>query len=139
MSKAELENQIRDGILTKIADFLQKEYDTDVKPVSTSELMMPVLDAEGNEKFAVIRVMIPRGTRSNGTYIPYDGYVAAEEYEATIAQKESEKLAQENARKAKEEEKERKMAERRTATKNKLALLEMRKARLEELKKAEGM
>ena len=42
--------------------------------------MMPVLDADGNEKFALIKISIPRGSRSDGTFIPYDGYAAADAY-----------------------------------------------------------
>lgn len=84
MSKASLETEIRNRILGDIINNLTELYDTDILPVSASELAIPVLDSEGNEKFAVIKVSIPRGTRSNGTYEPYDGYTAAEEWKLTL-------------------------------------------------------
>lgn len=92
-NKAELENAIRNDILSAIATLLTEKYDTDVMPVSASELTIPVLDAEGNEKFALIKVSIPRGTRSGNGYIPYDGYAAAEDYRLDLEEKEAKRRA----------------------------------------------
>lgn len=92
-NKAELENAIRNDILSAITTLLTEKYDTDVMPVSASELTIPVLDAEGNEKFALIKVSIPRGTRSGNGYIPYDGYTAAEDYRLDLEEKAAKKQA----------------------------------------------
>lgn len=110
MSKAALENAIRNDILAFITEQLSSHYDTDVLDVSASELTMPVVDAEGNEKFALIKVSIPRGTRVDGGYEPYDGYQAHEDWELDKADK-ADKVAKrkEKADRA-EKEKERKRA-----------------------------
>ncbi len=80
MTKAMLENGVRDEVLTAIAKFLEQTFDTDVLRTGSGELAIPRVDAEGNEKFALIKVSIPRGTRVDGTYKDYDGYAAAEDY-----------------------------------------------------------
>lgn len=110
MSKAALETAIRNDILTAMTAFLSEHYDTDVLDVSASELTMPVVDAEGNEKFALIKVSIPRGSRNGeGGYDPYDGYAAHEEWELDKADKadkaakrkeKAERIEKERARKA---------------------------------------
>lgn len=108
MSKASLETEIRNNILNAITEMLTAMYDTDVMPVSASELTIPVLDSEGNEKFALVKVSIPRGTRVNGGYEPYDGYAAAEDWKLVLADKaDKAKARQEKAERA-EKEKERK-------------------------------
>ena len=109
MSKASLETEIRNDILTAMTAFLSYHYDTDVLDVSASELVMPVVDAEGNEKFALIKVSIPRGSRNGeGGYEPYDGYAAHEDWELVKADKaDKAKARQEKAERA-EKEKERK-------------------------------
>lgn len=89
-SKAALETLIRNDVLASISDMLQKKFDTDILVVSASELAVPVLDAEGNEKFAVVKVSIPRGTRNGeGGYTEYDGYAAAEMYQEDLAGREA--------------------------------------------------
>lgn len=109
MSKAALETAIRNDILQAIAELLQEKYETDVMPVSASELTIPVVDAEGNEKFALIKVSIPRGTRNGeGGYDAYDGYAAAEDYRLEMEDKAAKKAASAAKKAAAEKEKERK-------------------------------
>ena len=109
MSKAELETAIRNDILNAITEMLSKKLDTDVMPVSASELAIPVLDAEGNEKFALVKVSIPRGTRNgNGGYDAYDGYTVAEDYKAEQEEKKAKKIASEQRKADKEAERVRK-------------------------------
>lgn len=98
---------VRDSILNRIVTMLTNDGD-DPHPIKSGEIMMPVVDDEGNEFFAVIKVTIPRGKRENGTYKPYDGYAAAQEYEATLAAKALEKSIKEENKRRKEEEKKRK-------------------------------
>lgn len=94
MSKAALETAIRNDILQAITELLQAKYETDVMPVSASELTIPVVDAEGNEKFALIKVSIPRGTRNGtGGYSAYDGYAEAEAYRLEAEEKAAKKAA----------------------------------------------
>lgn len=108
MSKASLETEIRNRILTAITDTLSELYDTDVMPVSASELTIPVVDSEGNEKFALIKVSIPRGSRIDGGYEPYDGYAAAEDWKLVLADKADKAAARKEKAERAEKEKERK-------------------------------
>ena len=108
MSKASLETEIRNQVLQTIIDAVNPI--SDVLPISASELALPVVDSEGNEKFAVIKVSIPRGERNGeGGYIPFDGYAAAEDWKLVLADRadkaakrkeKAERVEKERARKA---------------------------------------
>lgn len=96
-SKASLENALRTEIIGVIVNALSDHFDLDpttqIEMVSSGELTLPVVDAEGNEKYPKIKVSIPRGTRNGeGGYIPYDGHDAAVAY-----REEQESKAQERA------------------------------------------
>lgn len=105
-SKASLENALRSEVMQIIIDALEAHYDVNAIVVGSGEIALPIVDAEGNEKYPKIKVSIPRGTRNGeGGYIPYDGYEVAEEFKA---EKES-KVQERAVRKAmKEAEKKRK-------------------------------
>lgn len=112
-NKATLENELRTAFLEKVKEMVEKEYETDTLPVSASEITLPVVDSEGNEKFILVKVSIPRGTRNgNGGYIPYDGYAASEAYLDEVASKAQEKAVKkamkdaEKGKKKKEEKEE---------------------------------
>ena len=91
-SKASLDNELRKSILDTIAEALGEAFDTEVLVTGTGELVIPVVDAEGNEKYGKIKVSIPRGTRDgDGGYIPYNGYDAATDYADEKASKEQER------------------------------------------------
>lgn len=107
-SKAALETAIRNQILDFLVDNLSAHFDADVLDVSASELAMPVVDAEGNEKFALIKVSIPRGSRVDGSYEPYDGYAAHEEWELVKADKADKAAKRKEKADRAEKEKERK-------------------------------
>ena len=64
MNKATLESAIRNDILAIVRKAIETELNTDALTVSASEIALPVVDAEGNEKFAIVKVSIPRGTRN---------------------------------------------------------------------------
>lgn len=118
MSKAALETAIRNDILTAMTAFLSEHYEADVMDVSASELVMPVVDAEGNEKFALIKVSIPRGTRNgDGGYDAYDGYAAHEEWELDKADKADKAAKRKEKAERAEKEKERKRAAKQTIKK----------------------
>ena len=96
-SKATLENQLRNEILEVItaalADHFDLDPETQIEIVGSGELTIPVVDAEGNDKYPKIKVSIARGTRNGeGGYIPYDGHEAAVAY-----REEKESKAQERA------------------------------------------
>lgn len=96
MNKTQLESLLRSDYLNSIQELLSQRYETDVLPVSANELAIPCVDAEGNERWIVIKVSTPRGTRNGeGGYIPYDGYANAElykeEFEEKMAKKKKEK------------------------------------------------
>ena len=88
MTKAQLETKLRNTYLALISEMITNQVETDALRVSASELAIPCLDEEGNEKFVLIKVSIPRGTRNGeGGYDPYDGYAAAEDYTCGIVTK----------------------------------------------------
>lgn len=109
MSKASMETAIRNTMLENIMKMIDSEYATDALPVSASEIAVPVVDEEGNEKFALIKVSIPRGTRNgDGGYTPYDGYAAAEDYKLDLADKADKARAREEKKERAAKKKERK-------------------------------
>ena len=69
----------------------------EVLVVGANELAVPVVDADGNEKWIVLTVKVPTGSRDGDAY---DGYAMAEDYRMRQAAK-SEKAA-ERARKTAE-------------------------------------
>lgn len=75
-------NEIKENILNMIAEQMQKEeyLFTDALRVGPGSYAFPILDQDRNEIFALVEVSIPKGTRKNGTFIPYDGYQAAADY-----------------------------------------------------------
>ena len=95
MNKATLESAIRNDILAIVRKAIETELNTDALTVSASEIALPVVDAEGNETFAIVKVSIPRGTRNGNGYDAYDGYAAAEDYKAEQEEKAAKKAASE--------------------------------------------
>ena len=113
MSKASLENEIRSRLFDAILPIL-REMGEEPLAVSSSEYSFPVVDSEGNETFANLKITIPRGTRSDEGYIPYDGYAAAKVYAEELENKRMISAAKEEKKRKAEEEKERKRAARKT-------------------------
>lgn len=128
MTKAQLETAIRNMFLDFIREMVTEKLDTDALDVSASELAIPCLDKEGNEKWALIKVSIPRGTRNGaGGYDPYDGYAVAEDYQIEQNEKAEKKAAAEAKKQAK-------IAKDQKAREEKKALAEANKG-LKELRK----
>ena len=128
MTKAQLETAIRNDFLNAISTFLSEDRETDVLPVSASELAIPCLDAEGNEKWVLVKVSIPRGTRNGeGGYEPYDGYTAAEDYQIEQADKAEKKAKAEEKKQAKIAADEKKRAEKKALAEANKGLKELRK------------
>lgn len=108
-SKTSLSKAARLEVLQCLAEALEAHYETDALTVPSNEtgdsydLAIPMTDAENNDIWALVKVSIPRGTRDNGSYLPYDGYSLHEEYVERMERKTAEKEA-----KAKEKEKKKK-------------------------------
>jgi len=133
MTKAQLETKLRNTFLNFVTEQVQVAFDTDVLPVSASELAIPVLDEEGNEKFVLIKVSIPRGTRNGqGGYDPYDGYAIAEDYAQDCVEKAQKKADVEAKKQAKIAKDEQKRAEKKALAEANKNLKELRKIKLEE-------
>jgi len=104
-----METKLRNEILENIINMIEDVRGADALPVSASEIAVPVVDDEGNEKFALIKVSIPRGTRNgDGGYTPYDGYAAAEDYKLDLEDKADKARAREEKKERAAKEKERK-------------------------------
>lgn len=116
MSKASLETEVRNQVLQTIIEAVNPI--SDILPISASELALPIVDSEGNEKFAVIKVSIPRGERDgNGGYIPFDGYAAAEDWKLVLADRADKAAKRKEKAERAEKEKERKRAAKATIRK----------------------
>ena len=73
--------------------FVENSYDTDVCQTAAGTFMFPTVDANGEDRWVKISVIIPKdASEENGT----DGYSLAKEYDLKVA------AAEERARKAKE-------------------------------------
>lgn len=131
MNKAQIETLLRNDFLSSISTFISESRETDVLPISASEIVVPCLDAEGNETWVRIKVSIPRGTRNGeGGYNPYDGYAAAEDYKFDLAEDaEKKRLADEKkAKKIAADEKKR--AEKKALAEANKGLKELRKIKV---------
>ena len=131
MTKAQLETALRNECLKLLHETLDNKYGCDVLPVSASEIALPVTDAEGNEKWILIKVSIPRGTRNGaGGYDPYDGYAAAEDYALDLEEKKVKKEASEAKKQAKIAKDEAKRAEKKALAEANKNLKELKKIQI---------
>ena len=131
MTKAQLETKLRNSFLNFVTEQVQTAFDTDVLAVSASELAIPTLDEEGNEKFVLIKVSIPRGTRNGqGGYDPYDGYAVAEDYAQDCVEKAQKKADVEAKKQAKIAKDEKARAEKKALAEANKNLKELRKIKV---------
>ena len=131
MTKAQLENKLRNTFLTFVTEQIQTAFDSDVLPVSASELAVPCVDDEGNEKFVLIKVSIPRGTRNGeGGYDPYDGYAVAQDYAQDCVEKAQKKADAEAKKQKKIAADEKKRAEKKALAEANKNLKELRKIKV---------
>ena len=91
-----LNDELRAMYLERVRTCLSEE--DEVLTVGANEVAVPVVDTEGNEKWIVLTVKVPTGSRDGDAY---DGYAMAEDYRMRQTHK-AEKVA----------ERERKTAER---------------------------
>ena len=98
-----LNDELRALYMERVRTSLSLE--DEVLVVGANELAVPVVDTDGNEKWIVLTVKVPTGSRDGDAY---DGYAMAEDYRMRQVVK-AEKAA----------ERERKTAERQAKTKAK--------------------
>ena len=131
MTKAQLETKLRNYFLDLIREMISDKVETDALPVSASELAIPCLDEEGNEKWTLIKVSIPRGTRNGaGGYDPYDGYAVAEDYALDCEEKAQKKADAEAKKQAKIARDQKARAEKAALAEANKNLKELRKIKL---------
>lgn len=76
-STRKLNQEIRDRYISLISEFLGGNGD-EVLQISNSEISIPVVDSQGNEKFLVLGFKIPQGSRDGE---PFDAYELQQDYE----------------------------------------------------------
>ncbi len=100
-----LNDEVRTQYLQRVSECLSTE--DEVLVVGSNELAIPVVDSEGNEKWVVLTVKVPTGSRDGDSY---DGYAMAEDYQlklankATKAAEKERKAAADKAKRAKKNE-----------------------------------
>ena len=109
MSMAKTQKSLNDALramyLERVHTCLSQE--DEVLVVGANELAVPVVDAEGNEKWVVLTVKVPTGSRDGDAY---DGYAMAEDYQLKLANKAAKaaekerKAAADKAKRAKKNE-----------------------------------
>ena len=90
-----LNDELRALYLERVLACLSQE--DEVLVVGANELAIPVVDADGCEKWIVLAVKVPTGSRDGDAY---DGYAMAEDY--CLRQKAKTEKAAERARKTAE-------------------------------------
>lgn len=111
-SAVTLNNALRNDFLRNLVNLLVGENPDDpaeVLQVGSGKLALPVVDEEGNEKWVLLTVSVPKGTRDGDEY---DGYAEAEFYQREVAEKEEKKQSREAEKARKQAEREAKKAER---------------------------
>ena len=84
ISDTQLSNKIREKISAELlAQFI--DNGEDAKRTASNQFAFPVVDEADNEKWVVITVTVPKGSRDGEAY---DGYAMAEEYEMKTKEKE---------------------------------------------------
>lgn len=100
-----LNDKLRERFLSLVSEALN-EKDEEVLRVGSNELALPCLDDEGNEKFIVVTIKVPTGSRDGEAY---DGYSMAEDWEIKCRNKAetAKKKAEEKAKKIEKDKKKR--------------------------------
>lgn len=104
-----LNDKLREAYLEIITAALA-DKEEEVLRVGSNEIAIPCVDEEGNEKFIVMTVKVPTGSRDGDAY---DGYSMAEDWQIKCKNKEetAKKKAEEKAKKIAKDKKKRGEAE----------------------------
>ena len=76
LSNKALNDKLRAEFLADVSEFFISRGE-EVLQTASGEIAIPCVDAEGNEKWAVIVAKIPTGDRDGNAY---DGYAMSQEY-----------------------------------------------------------
>lgn len=109
LTRKQLDEEIKVRFLEGVSEHLESVGE-EVLRVGSNELALPVIDADGNERWLVLTFKVPTGSRDGDAY---DGYSMKEDYEMKCedkerkAKKKADKAAKDKAkREAKSKEKE---------------------------------
>lgn len=103
MTQKNITDQLRANFTADLAEFLAQKYDVDVCQTATGTLMIPTVDAAGEDRWVKFSIIIPKeASEEEGN----DGYSLARDYQQKIAEKsakraEKEKISKEKAEKSK--------------------------------------
>ena len=97
ITKTQLDGNLRQKYLTQLVEFYEN-LDEDVQRTKSNQIAFPVLDELDNEKWIVITITVPKGSRDGDEY---DGYSIAEEYQMKLIRNEQKRLKREKEKKAK--------------------------------------
>ena len=100
MTRKQLDEEIKVRFLEGVSEHLENVGE-EVLRVGSNELALPVVDADGNERWLVVTFKVPTGSRDGD---PYDGYSMKEDYEMKLAEKAA-KQAEKDAKAAKDKAK----------------------------------
>lgn len=100
LTRKQLDDEIKVRFLEGVSEHLEGVGE-EVLRVGSNELALPVVDADGNERWLVLTFKVPTGSRDGDAY---DGYSMAEDYQMKLKEK-AEKQAAKDARAAAEQAK----------------------------------
>ena len=103
MTQKNVTDQLRANFTADLAEFLAQKYDVDVCQTAAGTLMIPTVDAAGDDRWVKFSIIIPKeASEEEGN----DGYSLARDYQLKIAEKaekraEKERISKEKAEKSK--------------------------------------
>ena len=106
MTQKNITDQLRANFPADLAEFLAQKYDVDVCQTAAGTLMIPTVDAAGDDRWVKFNIIIPKeASEEEGN----DGYSLAQDYQQKLAEKaekraEKEKISKEKAEKRKKSE-----------------------------------
>lgn len=114
LSNKALNDKLREFYLSKLMEMFSNDGE-EVLRTGSNEIALPVCDEENNDKFVVLTVKVPTGSREGDLY---DGYSMAEDYKMKLEEK-AEKNKEAAKRKAVKIERDKKQREQAAAIKAK--------------------
>lgn len=100
MTQKSITDALRAQFTSDLAEFLAQKYDCDVCKTAAGTLMIPAVDAAGDDRWVKFSVIIPKeATEEAGT----DGYSLAQEYDLKL-QAAAERVAKKAAKANKKSE-----------------------------------
>lgn len=103
MTQKNVTDQLRANFTADLTEFLAQKYDVDVCQTAAGTLMIPTVDAAGEDRWVKFSIIIPKeASEEEGN----DGYSLAHDYQQKMIEKsakraEKEKISREKAEKSK--------------------------------------